>query len=125
MRILTFLTALLIPFVASAQEGVRSNDSLLDVDELESLLKGQVIEFFDGSKSRYGSDGAYGYTYTDEGPVWRGQYAIVGLSEVCVDFDNGSRRCDFFVNDGTRTVLITSNGTRFPIRNITVDATSG
>lgn len=125
MQLRLLIPALFAATVANAQDGVRPDDVLLDVGELESLLKGQVVEFFDGSKSRYSPDGVYGYTYTDDGPVWSGRYAIVGLSEVCVDFDNGSRRCDFLVNDGNRMVLVTSDGTRFPIRNITVDDTSG
>ena len=125
MTLRIFLLALFAATFANAQDGVRSDDVLLDVEELESILKGQIVEFFDGSKSRYSEDGVYGYTYTDDGPVWSGRYAIVGLSEVCVDFDNGSRRCDFLVNDGNRMILVTSDGTRFPIRNITVDDTSG
>ncbi len=125
MRIIPFLLTLLTATAATAQEGVRSNDTLFDVEELETLLKGQVVEFFDGSKSRYSPDGVYGYTYTDDGPVWRGRYAIVGLSEVCVDFENGSRRCDFFVSDGKQVVLVTSDGLRFPVRNITVDTSNG
>jgi len=125
MTLRIFLLTLFAATFANAQDGVRSDDVLLDVEELESILKGQIVEFFDGSKSRYSEDGVYGYTYTDDGPVWSGRYAIVGLSEVCVDFDNGSRRCDFLVNDGNRMILVTSDGTRFPIRNITVDDTSG
>lgn len=87
---------------------------------MQSLLSGQVIEFFDGSKSRYDVDGSYGYTYTDDGPVWRGRYETFDDSRVCVDFDNGSARCDLFVQDGQRLVLITADGTRFPVRNRSV-----
>ncbi len=125
MRTGLVLPALFAATAAIAQDGLRSDDELFQVEDLENLLKGQVVEFFDGSKSRYSVDGVYGYTYTDDGPVWSGRYSIVGLSEVCVDFDNGSRRCDFFVSDGNRTILITADGTRFPIRNITVDASDG
>ena len=43
-------------------------------------------------------------------------------SQVCINFDNGSGRCDVFVKDGTRAILITAEGVRFPVRNITVAA---
>ncbi|MEM9970387.1 MAG: hypothetical protein AAF762_04740 [Pseudomonadota bacterium] len=116
---------MLFPAAAAAQDGIRLSDRLLDIDELQTLLSGQVVEFFDGSKSRYTAAGRYGYTYTDDGPIWAGTYTVVGPSEVCVAFDNGSNRCDLMVDDGLRMVLITSDGLRFPIRNITVDTTDG
>ncbi len=125
MKLGNLLAFLSFPMLVFAQDGVRTSDRILPVAELQILLSGQTVEFFDGSKSRYASDGDYGYTYTDDGPVWSGRYSVVGPSEVCVDFDNGSARCDFLVSDGNRMVLITSDGTRFPVRNITVDATDG
>jgi hypothetical protein len=118
MRLALFLSVLALP--AFAQDGVRADDELLDRQAMTELLSGQVIEFFDGSKSRYGSDGAYGYTYTDDGPVWAGRYSVYDESRVCVDFDNGSARCDLFVRDGERIVLITADGLRFPVRNRSV-----
>lgn len=118
MRLALFLSVLALP--AFAQDGVRSNDELLDRQAMADLLTGQVIEFFDGSKSRYASDGTYGYTYTDDGPVWAGRYEVFEASRVCVDFDNGSARCDLFVRDGERIVLITADGVRFPVRNRSV-----
>lgn len=105
---------------AFAQDGVRSGDVLLDRSGMESLLIGRIVEFHDGSKSTYEADGTYGYTYTDGGPVWSGRYNLFDDSRVCVDFDNGSARCDFFVIDGERAVLITADGTRFPVRNQSV-----
>ena len=103
-----------------AQDGLRPSDTVLNRSEMSDLLSGQRIEFFDGSKSSYGADGTYGYTYTDDGPVWAGQYQVFDNSQVCVDFDNGSNRCDRIISDGERFVLITEDGTRFPIRNRSV-----
>lgn len=110
---------LLIATSAAAEP--RAGDTQLTATALRDLLGGQVVEFYDGSKSRYGADGGYGYTYTDDGPVWRGRYSTHDDSRVCVDFQNGSARCDWIVRDGERVVLITKDGTRFPIRNIFVD----
>ena len=87
---------------------------------MADFLSGQVVEFYDGSKSSYAPDGTYGYTYSDDGPVWAGRYTLHEDSRVCVDFDNGSRRCDQVVKDGDRAVLITEDGLRFPIRNRSV-----
>ena len=121
LRAMRYLAILLLATCpAFAQEGVRGSDTVLDRAGMDALLTGQTVEFFDGSKSRYGADGRYGYTYTDDGPVWAGSYTLHDESRVCVDFDNGSRRCDRFVRDGERVVLITDDGVRFPVRNRTV-----
>lgn len=118
MRTLAVLILMTLP--AAAQDGVRSADRVLSAIELRDLLAGQSIEFFDGSKSRFETDGRYAYTYTDDGPAWTGTYQLQDESLVCVDFDNGSRRCDRFVLNGERVVLIIEDGTRFPVRNRTV-----
>ncbi|MBT8458319.1 MAG: hypothetical protein HKP37_01345 [Boseongicola sp.] len=117
--------ALVFPLLVAAnstlaQDGLRESDMKLDMAALTALLSGQVVEFFDGSKSSYLNDSRYEYTYTDDGPIWAGAYRMEDNSAVCVDFDNGSARCDFFVKDGARVILITSDGLRFPVRNITV-----
>lgn len=114
------IVLLLTALPALAQDGLRPSDTVLDRGGMDDLLTGRTIEFYDGSKSRYGHDGTYGYTYTDDGPVWRGRYTLFDESRVCVEFENGSARCDRFVRDGARVVLITTDGTRFPVRNLTV-----
>ena len=121
MRKLSFISfGILVALPSFAQDGVRSSDTILTRDQMTALLTGQLVEFFDGSKSSYSADGIYDYTYTDGGPVWSGQFEVFDDSLVCVDFDNGSTRCDRFVKDGDRVVLITEDGTRFPVRNLTV-----
>jgi hypothetical protein len=118
MRIFLFLIFFASP--AFAQDGVRATDQVLNATEMHDLLNGQMLEFFDGSKSHYAADGTYSYTYTDDGPAWTGAFEVFDNSEVCVDFDNGSRRCDQFVLANDRTVLVTTDGLRFPVRNRTV-----
>ena len=110
----------LVALPAFAQQGVRDSDQILNAAQMADLLSDQTIEFFDGSKSHYAGDGGYSYTYTDDGPPWTGRFEVADESRVCVDFDNGSRRCDRFVRDGDRIVLITEDGVRFPVRNRTV-----
>ena len=116
----TILIATLFASPAFAQDGLRSEDQILDSTAMADLLTGRTVEFYDGSKSNYGADGSYGYTYTDEGPVWSGTFQVFDESRVCVDFDNGSQRCDLFVMSGEKVVLITDDGLRFPVRNLTV-----
>ncbi|MEM9426062.1 MAG: hypothetical protein AAGA06_05105 [Pseudomonadota bacterium] len=111
---------LFLPVAVLAQEGVRPTDAKLSQAEMTDLLSGQMVEFFDGSKSRFGGDGRYAYTYTDDGPAWTGTFRVEDDSVVCVDFDNGTSRCDRFVRAGERIVLIIEDGTRFPVRNLTV-----
>lgn len=118
MRLMFLL--LLSPSVLFAQSGIRSSDTVLTAEELGATLSGQLIEFFDGSKSRYATDGSYAYTYTDDGPAWTGTYRLFDDSLVCVDFDNGSQRCDRLVQSGERLILVIEDGTRFPVRNRTV-----
>ena len=115
-----FLVLLLTALPAAAQDGLRADDILMDASTLDSHLRGQVLEYFDGSKSRYEPDGRYGYTYTDDGPVWTGAFQTFDDSRVCVVFDNGSSRCDLIVINGERSVLITAGGLRFPVRHRTV-----
>lgn len=119
MRMLCFLIALIATPLA-AQEGLRDGDTILTRGEMQTLLQGRMVEFFDGSKSRYSENGRYAYTYTDDGPAWIGQYRLLDNSLVCVDFDNGSSRCDRFVRAGERVILVIEDGTRFPVRNLTV-----
>ena len=115
-------TFTLIAFLSSPAfaDGHRTSDVILDQVGMSALLSGKIVTFYDGSKSTYTADGTYGYTYTDDGPVWRGQYTLENESRVCVEFENGEARCDMFVMDGERAILITRDGTRFPVRNLTV-----
>lgn len=117
MQRFVFFLCLALPVTASAEP--RASDQVFDAEGLAAHLSGQIIEFFDGSKSRFDEDRRYGYTYTDDGPVWEGAWRTDAESRVCVDFDNGSSRCDHIVLDGDRTVLIIEDGTRFPARSVT------
>ena len=119
MRLFTILSLLVVATSALAQDGIRSSDQKFSQAKLQSLIEGQVLEFFDGSKSTYEATARYGYTYTDDGPIWGGEYSVTGASQICVEFDNGSSRCDTIVQAGERVVLITADGERYPIRSIT------
>ncbi|MEL6516508.1 MAG: hypothetical protein AAFQ39_02250 [Pseudomonadota bacterium] len=115
---MVFRIAVLFALLATAAsaQGLRPDDRMMTSLELTDTLSGMVVEFFDGSKSRYQADGRYAYTYEDDGPAWTGAYTTHDDSTVCVAFDNGSSRCDTFVFAGERLTLIIEDGTRFPVR---------
>ncbi|MCF6431668.1 hypothetical protein L1069_12255 [Leisingera sp. MMG025] len=96
---------------------LRPGDTVLAQDELDAL-SGRSFRFYDGGESLYGSDGAYAYTYSAKnggGTAW-GTYRIAADGSVCVEFANGLGRCDLYVRNGSRVILITEKGERFPVR---------
>jgi hypothetical protein len=102
---------------AAAEWRLKPGDTPFAQAELEAL-PGQSFHFYDGGESLYGSDGAYSYTYSVEnggGTAW-GTYRINGDGSICVDFVNGFARCDLYVRNGSRVILITEEGERFPVR---------
>ena len=113
-NILFFMLCLAGP--AMAQQGVRASDERYGQTELTGLLSDHAVEFFDGSVSRYRGDGIYSYKYTEADRPWLGAWQVTAQGQVCVTFDNGSNRCDTFVSDGSRMVMIIADGTRFPVR---------
>lgn len=112
------LALLLVPLPAAAAEWqLKPGDRPLSAAEL-AALPGQAFRFFDGGESRYGAAGAYSYTYSAEnggGTAW-GSYRLLPDGSICVDFVNGFSRCDLYVRNGERVILITEEGARFPVR---------
>ncbi|WP_282078131.1 hypothetical protein [Epibacterium ulvae] len=96
---------------------LRPGDQPFSADELQAL-PGQSLLFFDDGESFYGAGGAYAYTYGIEngsGTAW-GTYRIAQDGSICVDFINGTMRCDLLVRSAGRVVVITETGDRFPVR---------
>lgn len=96
--------------------GQRASDAIYTADGLTQAISGTVVEFYDGSRARYDTDGAYSYTYQEGDPPFVGTWTVRDVGEVCVTFENGSARCDHFVRSGDRMVLIIANGDRYPVR---------
>lgn len=117
MRIL-FLILLTLAGSATAQDFVpRSGDRILDAQDMASDVVGRSHEFFDGGVSSFAAGGSYSYTYPGGGTAF-GTYALRADGVVCSDFNHGFSRCDMYVHDGTRLVLITQDGARFPVRTV-------
>lgn len=120
MRVfLTVLSMLAGP--AWAQDfAPRPSDQILDNVAMAARVVGRTHEFFDGGISFFSVSGTYTYTYSDGGRAY-GRYELRDAGAggvVCSFFDNGFERCDMYVDDGDRLVLITEDGVRFPVREV-------
>ena len=97
---------------------VRESDRVLDAAGMAADVVGRTHQFFDGGESFFSISGTYTYTYSDGGRAF-GRYALQDDGQngvVCSEFDNGFSRCDKYVHDGTRLVLLTEDGDRFPVK---------
>lgn len=117
MKRCLFLTVLLIsPMAVPAQDWqFRDGDRALDHAEVMALTEGQTLVFFDEGQSKFSSGGAYSYTYAS-GESAFGRYRVEPDGTVCIDYRNGFARCDRYVESGTRIVMLTEKGERFPLR---------
>ncbi len=111
---------LVLTNMATAQTalGVRDSDTLLAPAALTTVLSGNIVRFHDGGFATFGPDGQYAYAYDSGDQIWRGVYEVREDSLVCVDFDNGFSRCDTYIKDGERLILITDSGDRYPAKSI-------
>lgn len=94
---------------------MRDGDALLGQAELEAILSGQELVFYDDGRSLYGEDGYYSYTYGGGG-TWEGRWRAEEESVVCVTFVTNVTRCDRIVRNGNRLVVLTEEGERFPVK---------
>lgn len=120
MRVLTGVLVCLVAMPSAAQEFFpRDSDRVLSAEDMSAEVVGRTHEFFDGGVSFFSVSGTYSYTYSDGGRAF-GSYALDDATDgvVCSSFENGFSRCDMYVHDGTRLVLITEAGDRFPVREV-------
>jgi hypothetical protein len=108
----------LLPGLAMAQTlDTRPGDALIMTADLDARLRGQELIFFDDGVSHFYNDGRYTYAYDmGDGGYAYGYFEVADDSTVCIAFVNGLSRCDAFVENAGRLVLITDDGDRFPIR---------
>lgn len=95
----------------------RPGDTRMEQADLSSTVSGQTLTFYDGATAVFNRDGTYSYTYGGSG-TWLGEYKIGTDSTACVVFVTGVSRCDLYVMNKDRLVLITKNDLRFPIQSI-------
>lgn len=115
MRFLVFLLCLAAP--AAAQDwALRSTDTVLDRSAVLALVEGRTLTFFDDGQSKFSAGGAYSYTYANGGGSAFGRFDVAQDGTVCIAYRNGRGRCDRYVQNAGRIVMLTENGERFPIR---------
>ncbi len=119
MRIDMILAAVLVAGAAQAEGfAPKGSDRVLDAGEMAAQVVGRTHEFFDGGVSFFSVSGTYTYTYSDGRRAY-GSWAWPETGAegvICTSFAAGFSRCDMYVHDGTRLVLITEDGDRFPVR---------
>ena len=112
----TMTVCLLATLPASAQTfAPRPNDIALNDAAIARDVVGQTHTFFDGGRSFFSISGSYSYTYPDGGIAY-GRYELRGGGIVCTFFRHGFERCDMYVRNANRLILINENGDRFPVR---------
>lgn len=115
MRMLLFL--LLSATTLHAQGfGMRDGDTTMTGAALEDRISGQVLTFYDDGKSEFYTDGRYSFTYAGDGGTAYGYWRMEDSGAVCVDFVNGFSRCDLFVMNAGRMLLLDEKGNRYPVR---------
>lgn len=108
------LLALALP-AAAMEWTLKPGDRPYAAAELAARLDGHTVSFYDGGRSEYGPGDAYAYVYSDDDRV-PGTYRITDAGEVCVEFAHGARRCDVYVRNNGRDILIDEKGDRYPVR---------
>lgn len=115
MRFLIALLCLAAP--VSAQDwAFRTTDTVLDGPAVSALIEDNTLVYFDDGQSKFSAGGAYSYTYAGGGGTAFGQYEIAQDGTVCIAYRNGFGRCDRYVENAGRFVMLTERGERFPIR---------
>ncbi|MGV6804562.1 MAG: hypothetical protein ACWA49_10180 [Ruegeria sp.] len=118
MKHLMLIAAAFAATPLGADEWVtRPGDVPLDPKELDALA-GRTLTFYDDGRSKYSAGGAYSYTYSaaNGGGTAYGTYSIAADGSVCVKYRNGFTRCDLYVRNGERLILINEKGERYPVR---------
>ncbi|MEL7115423.1 MAG: hypothetical protein AAGP08_07495 [Pseudomonadota bacterium] len=102
----------------AADYPMRDSDVVLDRAAMDSQVIGETHEFFDGGQSFFSISGTYTYTYSDGLRAYgRWEWPTDGREGVvCTIFRHGFERCDLYVRNGDRLVLITADGLRLPVR---------
>ncbi len=94
---------------------MKPGDVSLTSSEIAAFIAKNEVRFYDGGQSDYGADGTYAYVYSNEDRA-EGRYRIEADGSVCVDFVNGFSRCDLYVRNGDRVLLIDEKGDRYPLQ---------
>ncbi len=113
-RIIATFFALVIALPASASDwNIRPWDTPLTPAWVRANIVGQSITLIDGGTAHYRADGRYSYVYNG-GNTFDGAYEVAPDGSICVTFESGALRCDLYVKQGARLMMITEDGGRYP-----------
>ncbi|MCE8007310.1 hypothetical protein [Aestuariivita sp.] len=102
---------------ATAQDwNLRDSDAVLGAAEMAMIADGGSLTYYDDGVSLFSAGGAYSYTYADGGGTAFGQFRIEEGGQICIDYRNGFARCDMYVRNNGRLVLLTADGERYPVK---------
>lgn len=116
MRQILLAVLLAGPAFAQPAYDLRDDDVRFDIAALTERLSGNTVTFFDDGQSEYYTDGRYTYTYANDGGTAYGYWRIESDTQVCIDYVNGFSRCDLYVTNGDRMILLDERGERYPVR---------
>lgn len=95
----------------------RPGDTLIALSDLDALVRGRELIFFDDGVSHFYNDGRYTYAYDlGQGGYAYGYFEVVADGTICIAYINGFDRCDAYVQNDGRLIVITEAGDRFPVR---------
>ena len=116
--VLIALAPSLATLPAAAQSvDTRPGDMVIPAPELDTRLRGRELIFFDDGVSHFYNDGRYTFAHDlGTGGYAYGWFEVTADSTVCISFVNGAARCDAYLENGGRLILVTSVGDRFPVR---------
>lgn len=107
----------LVASTATAQDwNLRATDQVLDAEALGLIADGGALTYYDDGVSLFSAGGAYSYTYANNGGTAFGRFRVEGDGQICIDYRNGFSRCDMYVRNGGRLILLTEDGERYPIK---------
>lgn len=110
------ILALLASPVAAEGWNLRDSDQVLDADALARIADGGSLTYFDDGISQFSAGGAYSYTYANNGGTAFGSFRVQTDGVICIDYRNGFGRCDKYVRNAGRLVLLTEDGERYPVK---------
>ena len=120
LRLPVLLLAICAAGPVVAQDwNLRGSDAILDAAAMARIADGGSLRFYDDGLSRFSAGGAYSYTYANDGGTAFGRFRVEAEGIICIDYRNGMSRCDKYVRNDGRLVLLTTNGERFPVKEET------
>lgn len=94
---------------------VLSAESYYNTASLKKLIQGKVVRLHNGGVIAYKRNGTY--NFKTKGQNYPGKWRVT-RNRVCVDFPNGSNRCDRYVKDGGTIYFENANGGRYKVRSV-------